>query len=203
MNHKAILTILLLITINCSSQVETLMRNINGKDIKFKNKYENVVAQYETDSTIISTNTDQTIDLEKFGCGYYKQNFVKTKVDLYVNKKDTVIYTYGFFKNRLFEINIYSNNDSINKLLAKNLQDYFSIPFRGMIQGMQVGHFHKQKTVKKVHVYSNFKYNQVDNRKSMYIILTYDPIRKYLPLWCPMGRKSNWEIKMEKKLTSN
>jgi len=59
MNHTIILAILLLIKITCYSQVETLMRNINGKDIGFKNKYETVVANYETDSTIFSTNKKQ------------------------------------------------------------------------------------------------------------------------------------------------
>lgn len=47
----------------CYSQVEKLIHNLNGKGIEFKNKYETVVADYETDTTTFVTKSNQTVDL--------------------------------------------------------------------------------------------------------------------------------------------
>ena len=179
------------------------MHNLNGKDIGFKNKYETVIADYETDTTTFLTKSNQSVDLAMFNGGYYKQDFVKTKVDLYVSKKDTVVYTYGFFKERLFQIKVYSNSDSINRVLAKKLQDYFNVTILAVINGKDIGHFSSKKVIKKTHLSSYYQYNKIDKNNRLNITLTYEPIMDYLPLWCGTGRKKEWETKLEKKLTSN
>lgn len=203
MNRIIILSILLLFKIICFSQVETLMRKLNGKDIGFKNKYESVVADYKTDTTTILANNNQIVDLALFNSGYNKQNFVKTKVDLYVNNNDTVAYTYGFFKDRLFQIKIYSNSDSINRVLAKKLQDYFNVTILAVTNGKDIGHFSSKKVIKNTHFSSYYQYNKIDKNNRLNVTLTYEPIMDYLPLWCGTGRKEDWETRLEKKLTSN
>ena len=181
----------------------TLMRKLNGKDIGFKNKYETVIADYETDTTTFLTKGNQIIDLALFNAGYYKQDFVKSKVDLYVNNNDTVVYTYGFFKDRLFQIKIYSNSDSINRVLAKNLQDYFKVTILAVLNGQDIGHFSNKKVFEKTRFSSYYQYNKIDKNNRLNITLTYEPIMDYLPLWCGNGKKKNWETKLAKKLTSN
>lgn len=195
-----LIIILLFLSINSFAQFESMMLGLTNKKINFKLIYDSVLADYEVNSDTITLSNNQIINLTPYNSYYFKGIFVSKKMDLDISNKDTIICTYGFFKNRLFYIEVFSNSSFHNKKISKTIQENFDISVLPKNTRKINGRYNKTKTFKKTHIMYDYQFDKDPNINRLKVSFTYAPIIKFLPIWCGTFKKKKWDLKMERKL---
>lgn len=199
---KVLTIILFLLVYVSSSQMNKFVYSVNKKSVHFKDLYDSIQADYSSNKQYVKINDTNTINLDSNSCIFYqgfKNNIhLKAKMDLHNKGNDTIIFIYSFFDNRLFEFDIYTNNDSVARIYHRLLMDDFKkrkrIPY---VYKKLTGNGGRGK---------NKDYNYLfiyDFKEKRYKIrLVYDKVNKYIPFWCGTGKPADYPEGMIKILNS-
>lgn len=186
------------------AQVENLIKDISGKNIEFKSKFQDITSDYQSDSAKFITEKG-IIDLHITNELYYYLKNVKHRSDIKHFNGDSIIITYSFFNESLYQINIYSNSDSINTRILNLVKNYYNSTYKKEFlhkTSPSTYNFVRQ-SIQNTFLDGTFIRDPSTNTYKLLVILTYTPIQQFLPLWCPSRKKKNWMIIMENKLTKN